>query len=135
MATKTAKTEITATAIYKVVTKSTGKECWAVPSDSTSGIYYMVCWSEEDMCWTCTCKHGEFCAHRGESAHCKHARAVQTSIMANKEAREAKEAERAQAMAELADEMAAEDLYEEQKAERMSWESYCNVFDPCGLLI
>jgi hypothetical protein len=127
--------EISATAIYRLTSKIDGKECYAVPSDTTSGSYYRVCWSAEDMCWTCSCKHGEFCAHRGENAQCKHARAVQTSIIANKEAREAKEAERAQAMAELAEEMAAEDFYEEQKAERMSYEVYCALFDPCGLAL
>ena len=69
-------TEITSSAIYKII----GGDCWAVPSDSGNGIY-KVCF--ENTSWTCTCKHGEIQAHRGQDARCKHVAAVQTSIKAN----------------------------------------------------
>ena len=87
--------EITATAIYTVTTKATGAECYAVPSDSNPGTYYVTCWNAAASNWTCTCKHGEVMAQAGKSAHCKHTRAAQTAILANKNAeRERKEAER-----------------------------------------
>lgn len=70
-------TEITATAIYKVTTKATGLTCWAVPSDSSSEMY-TCCWDEQATRWTCSCKAGQ------NGMMCKHVRAVQTSILANK---------------------------------------------------
>src|SRR5258708_15504390 len=96
-----AKTEISATAIYKVTVKATGLQCYAVPSDSQPGVYYITCWSESESRWTCTCK----CGQVGRST-CKHARAAQTSVLANKAEADRRQAQEAQ-MADLALEMAA----------------------------
>ena len=74
----TTKPEITATAIYKVTLKDTGKTCWAVPSDSQQGVYYSVCFEAPAM-WTCSCPAGT----HGYS-NCKHRRAVRDSIQVNK---------------------------------------------------
>ena len=76
-------TDITATAIYKVTIRETGKECYAVPSDSQPGVYYITCWNESECRWTCTCEAGK----HGKT--CKHVRAAQTSILANKAQSEA----------------------------------------------
>jgi hypothetical protein len=74
----TTKTEIQATAIYKVTIKETGKECYAVPSDSQPGTYYITCWNEQETRWTCTCEAGK------HGRTCKHVRAAQVSVLANK---------------------------------------------------
>ncbi len=79
----TTKTEITATAIYKITIKETGKVCYAVPSDSSDKMY-TTCFDEATSGWTCTCAHGTHQAQRGRDAHCKHVAAAQTSIKANK---------------------------------------------------
>ncbi len=71
-------TEIKANAIYRVISQN----CWMVPSDSSSAMY-KVCFDESASNWTCTCKHGQFQASRGQAARCKHVGAVQTSIKAN----------------------------------------------------
>src|SRR5438045_8142354 len=87
------KTEITSDAIYKVTTRATGQQCYAVPSDSQSGMSYMTCWNSETQRWECTCRAGEVAAERQQSATCKHARAAQASILANKAARERQQEE------------------------------------------
>ncbi len=74
----TTKTEIKAAAIYKILNQN----CYAVPSDSSNDMY-KVCFDESASNWTCTCKHGEFQASRGQAARCKHVAAVQISIKAN----------------------------------------------------
>ncbi len=71
-------TEIKANAIYKILSQN----CWMVPSDSSNEMY-KVCFDESTSNWTCTCKHGEFQASRGQAARCKHVAAVQISIKAN----------------------------------------------------
>src|SRR5438128_9946008 len=76
----TTKPEITATAIYKVTLKDTGKTCWQVPSDSNHGVTYTVCFDEQATQWTCTCPAG---AH-GYNSNCKHRRAVRDSLQVNK---------------------------------------------------
>lgn len=78
--------------IYKVTSKSDGTECYAVPSDSNPGLFYKSCWNANTAAWTCTCKHGEIQAARGQAAHCKHVKAAQVAIVANKN-REREEAE------------------------------------------
>ena len=116
------KTEITATAIYKVTTRD-GKQCYAVPSDTQAGVFYMTCWNAETSNWTCTCKAGEFASQRGQSATCKHARAAQASIVANK-AEQARRREEERLMDELAQEMREA----EQAPQRLSREEYCKEF-------
>ena len=83
-------TDITATAIYKVTIRETGKECYAVPSDSQPGVFYITCWNEHECRWTCTCEAGKY------GRTCKHARAAQTSVLANKQvqSQDAKDEER-----------------------------------------
>ena len=78
--------EIQATAIYKITDHITGKICYAVPSDSKPGCYYKTCWNTESASWECTCEAGHWSAKAGRSANCKHSKAAQVSIMANKEA-------------------------------------------------
>lgn len=81
--TQTQKPEIQSDFIYKVTIKETGKQCFAVPSDSNPGHFYMTCYDEQSQGWTCTCRHGFEMAKVGKDAHCKHQRAAQTSIKAN----------------------------------------------------
>jgi hypothetical protein len=71
-------TEIKANAIYKILNQN----CWAVPSNSSDTLY-RVCFDEASSNWTCTCKHGEIQASRGQSAKCCHVAAVQISVKAN----------------------------------------------------
>lgn len=136
-------TEITANAIYKVTTKATGQTCYAVPSDSTPGAYYITCFDEKSTNWTCTCKAGEIAAHRGQSANCKHARAAQTSIIANKERIEA---ERQAYLAECEKLIPVLDAYlateegrkdaesdEDEPVQPLSREAYQDLFDPCTI--
>ncbi|HYT33856.1 MAG TPA: SWIM zinc finger family protein [Ktedonobacteraceae bacterium] len=74
-------TEIKATAIFRVI----GQPCWGVPSDDARRAHpYKVCWNEETGLWECECRDGQFAAGRGQSANCKHVRAVMTSVLANK---------------------------------------------------
>jgi hypothetical protein len=77
MATST-KTEIKSTAIYKILDMN----CYAVPSNS-SDTMYKVCFDDASANWTCTCKHGEIQASRGQGAKCCHVDAVQISVVAN----------------------------------------------------
>jgi SWIM zinc finger len=109
--------EISAVAIYKVTIKASGQQCYAVPSDSQPGTFYITCWNERESRWTCSCKAG----HYGST--CKHARAAQTSILANK-AEAARRHEQEAQMAELAQEMAAT----EQAVRRLSREEYISEF-------
>jgi hypothetical protein len=78
--------EITASAIYKITDRISNKLCYAVPSDSQPGHYYKTCWNTENAAWECTCEAGFWAAKAGRSANCKHSKAAQTSIMANKTA-------------------------------------------------
>lgn len=78
--------EIQASAIYKITDHVSGKICYAVPSDSHPGHYYKTCWNTQSASWECTCEGGHWAAKAGRSANCKHAKAAQTSIMANKTA-------------------------------------------------
>jgi SWIM zinc finger len=112
------KPEISATAIYKVTVKATGMQCYAVPSDSQPGVYYITCWNEVESRWTCTCK----CGQVGRST-CKHARAAQVSVLANKAEADRRREQEAQ-MAELVQEMAAT----EQAVCRLSREEYIAEF-------
>ena len=116
----TQKPEITATAIYKVVSKSTHETCWFVPADSQD-IYYKVCF--DGTLWSCTCKHGQYAASRRIDCRCKHHRSVQVSILANKAEADRREMQEQQ-MVELAAEMVAT----EQAVRRMSREEYCQTF-------
>jgi hypothetical protein len=75
------KPEITATAIYKIL----GHDCWMVPSDSADTMY-KVCYNNELNIWECECRHGQEQAKNAQPARCKHVRAVQVSIVANKKA-------------------------------------------------
>jgi hypothetical protein len=93
-------TEIKATAIYKVTSKVDGSTCWYVPADSQDEPY-KVCFGGN--LWSCTCKHGEYAAKRGIDCRCKHHRAVQVSILANRTHHEEQE----QLMAEFSAEMKA----------------------------
>jgi hypothetical protein len=112
--TAAAKPEIKSDAIYKITIKATGKQCYAVPSDSNPGQFYMTCWDEASASWTCTCRHGEIAAQYGRGASCKHTRAAQDSVLANKaNRRRAREDDRN--MAELKAEMAREALPTSQK--------------------
>jgi len=77
--TQTQKPEITATAIYKVL----NHDCWMVPADSSSDMY-KVCYNTHLNIWECECRHGEEQAKNAQPARCKHVRAVQVSILANK---------------------------------------------------
>lgn len=76
------KSQIKANAIYKITSKTDGKTCWMVPSDSSSELY-KVCFNEASQQWECGCKHGAVQASRGQDAHCCHVAAVQTSVKAN----------------------------------------------------
>ena len=87
-------TEIQATAIFKVTIRETGKQCFAVPSDSQSGVYYITCYDEHLNIWTCTCKCGEVRNARAQDAGCKHARAAQVVIRVHKADEIAAQAER-----------------------------------------
>lgn len=87
MSTVAQKPEIQAQEIYKVTDRATGKECYAVPSDSQPGMFYMTCWNAESSMWECTCKHGQVSSACGLSAKCKHSRAAQVCVLANKERR------------------------------------------------
>jgi hypothetical protein len=113
-------TEISATAIYKVTSKATLEQCWFVPSDS-QGLYYKVCF--DGNLWSCTCKHGEYAAEHHIDCRCKHHRAVQISILANK-AEADRRHEQENQMAELAQEMADTS----QSVRRLSREEYLVEF-------
>ena len=84
--------EITASAIYKVTTKATGKVCYAVPSDTQEGVYYITCFDDHTASWTCTCPAGKY------GRTCKHAKAAQVSILANKAREDERKAQEAEAM-------------------------------------
>ena len=109
--------------IYKVTIKATGKQCYAVPSDSQPGTYYMTCWNEKTANWECSCQHGKIMAEYGKAASCKHTRACQTSILANK-AQARRHREQEAQMVELAQEM----LATEQAVRRLTREEYCQEF-------
>jgi len=114
------KPEISATAIYKVTSKIDGTTCWFVPSDSQD-TYYKVCF--DGTLWSCTCKHGQYAASHHIDCRCKHHRAVQISILANKAEQDHRQAQEQQ-MVELAAEMVAT----EQAVRRLSREEYIAEF-------
>ena len=120
MATLTQKPEITATALYKVTSKVNGTTCWYVPAGSQDEPY-KVCF--DGTLWSCICKHGKYAAEHNIDCRCKHHRAVQISILANKAEADRRHEQEAQ-MAELGQEMAAT----EQAVRRLSREEYIAEF-------
>jgi hypothetical protein len=120
MATITQKPEITANQIYKVTSKRTNETCWFVPSDSQD-TYYKVCF--DGTLWSCTCKHGAYAASHSIDCRCKHHRAVQISILANKAEADHRREQEAQMVA-----LAAEMVATEQAVRRLTREEYVAEF-------